>query len=210
MKADTPRPPEPPAAPPPVPADAAKRLVLHFDPTGWVGPALVVALLGSISAVCAATGDVVPAIGTRVGAVIALGVLLARIVAAMDRRPQLIIDVRGIQGRQFRYGFIPWEDINSVRLRQTDGRDYITFTVSYLEKYLDRLPTHRRISVWLWSFMGVEEIHISATGLQVNTEDIWNHVVNVIQPASLGHTDDADTAQDADPPAILGDGRGDR
>jgi hypothetical protein len=73
--------------------------------------------------------------------------LAASLRLALQRRPPIVIDDRGIEDRLTGYGLIPWAEIRGAYYTEMGSGHgkYLSLDVDHPETYVAKLPPHRRL-----------------------------------------------------------------
>ena len=89
-----------------------------------------------------------------------------------DRRPRLVINQIGVSDQRSKAGVIEWRDISSLNIVRTKNTQHIQLGVVEPAKYFSRMGKLQKLGAKLDNAVGLDEISINATGLEMSPDEI--------------------------------------
>jgi len=109
--------------------------------------------------------------------------LAAALRLAIQRRPMIVIDDRGIEDRLTGYGLIPWAEIRGAHYTEMGGGHgkYVSLHVDHAETYVGNVPPHRRLLARANAMFGVSKVMLNFSlltpGPEVANDAIRRHLM---------------------------------
>lgn len=97
---------------------------------------------------------------------------------ALDTRPLIVIDEKGIDDRRLGLGTIAWRDIRRAYSRSLGGASFICLEFADPERTLSRLPFLRRALGQFWRLFGVGPDHVATAHLEMGHDEIFQLVLD--------------------------------
>lgn len=92
---------------------------------------------------------------------------------ALDRRPRLTIDEKGVTDRTLGVGRIDWEDIEVVQLTSIFTNNFIVLKLTNVEKYLKNLSSVSKKATKLNKSLGFGELNLNLSLVDMKPKRIY-------------------------------------